>query len=136
MTAIGNAGSGPAVRATSAAEPNLRTVRGHWICTALVGVSTSARRPIRRTISTPSSVLPDPGGAIRCVRRCPAARSRSNAASADFWYCRHAPPKERSSKSGKVGREVAGGELRGGEGDALAPVGVDDDRVGGVVAAV
>jgi len=72
------------MRATSAAEPNRRTVRGHCICTALFGVSTSARRPISRTISTPRSVLPDPGGAIRCVRRRPAVRSRSNAASAAF----------------------------------------------------
>src|SRR5919206_233915 len=42
MTAIGNAGSGPAIRATSDGAPNRRTARGHCICTALLGVSTSA----------------------------------------------------------------------------------------------
>ena len=73
------------MRLTSAGEPNLRSVRGHCICTALFGVSTSARRPIRRTSSTPTSVLPEPGGATMCVRRRPAARSRSKAAMAAFW---------------------------------------------------
>ena len=35
-----------------------------------LGASTSARLPTRRISSTPSSVLPDPGGATMCVRRC------------------------------------------------------------------
>ena len=85
MQAIGNAGSGPATRARSAGDPNCRSARGHCICTALLGASTSARRPIRRTSSTPTSVLPDPGGATMCVRRRPAARSRSKAAIAAAW---------------------------------------------------
>ena len=97
MQAIGNAGSGPARRAMSDGAPNWRTVRGHCICTALLGVRTSARRPTRRTSSTPSSVLPDPGGATMWVRRRPASRSRSKAAMAAFWYRRQLPPKERSS---------------------------------------
>ena len=85
MQAIGNAGSGPAVRTTSDGAPNWRTARGHCIWTALLGVSTSARRPTRRTSSTPTSVLPEPGGATMWVRRRPAARSRSKAAMAAFW---------------------------------------------------
>ena len=85
MQAIGKNGSGPAIRATSEGDPNWRTARGHCICTALLGVSTSARRPTRRTSSTPSSVLPDPGGATMWVLRRPASRSRSKAAMAAFW---------------------------------------------------
>src|SRR6476660_1315718 len=55
------------------------------------GTSTSARFPSRRTISIPSSVLPEPGGATMCVRRRPSRRSSSNAASASSWYWRHSP---------------------------------------------
>src|SRR3954447_8015657 len=36
---------------------------------AELGASTSAGEPIRRASSTPSSVLPDPGGATKWVRR-------------------------------------------------------------------
>src|SRR6478736_3525275 len=55
------------------------------------GTSTSARFPSRRTISIPSSVLPEPGGATMCVRRRPSRRSSSNASSASSWYRRHSP---------------------------------------------
>ena len=50
-----------------------------------VRASTSARSPSRRTISMPSSVLPEPGGATMCVRRRPCRRSSSNASRASTW---------------------------------------------------
>jgi hypothetical protein len=54
-----------------------------WI--VCVGHKTSAGTPIRRTISRPTIVLPDPGGATISVFDRPAARSASNASRQSSW---------------------------------------------------
>ena len=73
----------PGAAATSpAGAPNAAPACTHWAWIAEFGASTSAGAPIRRRISKPSRVLPEPGGATRCVLRRPAARSASNASSA------------------------------------------------------
>ena len=50
---------------------NSPTARGHCCWMPWLGASTSARLPTRRISSTPSSVLPEPGGATMWVRVCP-----------------------------------------------------------------
>jgi hypothetical protein len=57
----------------------------HWRWIVWVGQSTSAGEPIRRTISRPTIVLPEPGGATSSVRSRSASRSASNASSASCW---------------------------------------------------
>ena len=67
--AIGLSGSAPAISfGRSVNEP---TARGHCCWMPWLGASTSARLPTRRISSTPSSVLPLPGGATMCVRVLP-----------------------------------------------------------------
>jgi hypothetical protein len=58
---------------------------GHCCWTAWLGARTSARLPIRRISSTPSSVVPEPGGETMCVEVWPRWRPFSNAASAARW---------------------------------------------------
>ena len=83
---VRHATGAPGAAATvPAGTPNASPVRVHCSWIAELGASTSAGEPSRRRISKPSSVLPEPGGATRCVDVRPAARSRSNASSASRW---------------------------------------------------
>ena len=78
--------------------PNRATAPGHCPWIALFGASTSAGAPARRMSSTPSNVLPEPGGATTCVRNRPAARSASKASIASDWYRRHVPSNSASTR--------------------------------------
>ena len=80
MHAIGLTASGPTI--ASGCAVNALTAFGHCCWTAWLGVSTSARLPMRRISSTPSSVVPEPGGETMCVDPLPWWRPFSNAASA------------------------------------------------------
>ena len=75
-------GASATAATTPSGAPNAVPAATHCAWIAEFGASTSAGAASRRTISKPSSVFPDPGGATRCVLRRPAARSASNAASA------------------------------------------------------
>ena len=91
----------PAPAATvPAAAPNASPVRVHCAWIAEFGASTRAGSPSRRRISNPSSVLPDPGGATRCVECVPARRGRARTRRA------------RATGSGARCRESAGRRAR------------------------
>jgi hypothetical protein len=66
-------------------QPMMGTAASHCPWMAELGARTRAGTPRRRTTSIPSRVLPDPGGATRCVLRLPARRSASKASSARAW---------------------------------------------------
>ena len=57
----------------------------HWACTVTLGVSTRAGRPVNRAASSPSRVLPPPGGSTRLVRSWPVASVAPNASRAATW---------------------------------------------------